>query len=55
MNEEIKILDAEQAAEALRMTTRRLIKVARQHGLCLVYGRKVMFTAAQLADCECAG
>ena len=50
MPDEIKILDAEQAAQALRMTTRRLIKVAKKHGLCLIYGRQIMFTASQLAD-----
>lgn len=50
MTQEIKILDAEEAAGALRLTTRRLIKVAKKHGLCLIYGRKIMFTPAQLAD-----
>lgn len=50
MPEEIKIFDADQAALMLRMTKRRLIKVAKINGLCMIYGRKVMFTSAHLAD-----
>ena len=44
------VFNVEEAAEALRMTNRRLIKLARQHGLYMAYGRQIMFTATQLAD-----
>lgn len=44
-----RVYTLEEAAEAMRMTTRGVAKVGKKHGLCMVAGRRITFTAGQLA------
>jgi hypothetical protein len=38
----------DEAAEHLRLTTRGVAKIAKQHGLCMVRGRDILFTDADI-------
>ncbi|MER8862063.1 helix-turn-helix domain-containing protein [Mesorhizobium sp. M0757] len=39
-----KVYTLTEAAERLRLTNRGVAKIARRHGLCMVTGRKLLFT-----------
>ncbi|TIV38926.1 MAG: hypothetical protein E5V91_12320 [Mesorhizobium sp.] len=45
---EDKIYTVDEAADYLRWTRRGVIKVAKRHGLCMVRGREVTFTKADI-------
>lgn len=46
MPERVYTLD--EAAEQLRLTNRGVAKIARRHGLCMVTGRKLLFTESDV-------
>jgi hypothetical protein len=43
-----KVYTLDEAAEHLRLTNRGVAKIARQHGLCMVRGRDILFTDADI-------
>jgi hypothetical protein len=43
-----KIYTLDEVAEALRMTRRGILKIAKRHGLCMVHGREVTFTESDV-------
>lgn len=44
------VFTAEEAAERLKLTKRAVITHGKRHGLCAVFGRKVVFTEQQLVQ-----
>jgi len=45
-----KVYTLHEAAEIMRMTPRGIAKEGKRHGLCMVAGQKILFTAAQLVQ-----